>query len=313
MRDEQIHSSGMRQWHERVLTGASVERRSIEVPGHGLVHVLDKGAGPPLVLIHGSGVAAGLFLPLLEQLQGIRALAPDRPGTGLSDPVDFPLERYYESTSAWLDRLLDALDLGAVALLGHSAGGVLALRYALARPERVERLVLVGPPALPGTRCPLPYRLMRTPGLGALLSSVPPTQKSVLRFAKFMGEDSSLATRPELVDLFVAAGRDPLTQSALSAEVRVLVSRAALVSRFGWQRQSQVRPDELRRLSMPTLLIWGECEPLGSVAVAQQVTDLIPDGRLAVLPGGHAPWLGEPARTAAAVANFVRTSPAIAA
>lgn len=50
---------------------------------------------------------------------------------------------------------------------------------------------------------------------------------------------------------------------------------------------------------------WGEHEPLGSVAVAQAMTDLIPDARLEVLPGAHAPWLGDPARAAAVVTDFV--------
>jgi pimeloyl-ACP methyl ester carboxylesterase len=66
-----------------------------------------------------------------------------------------------------------------------------------------------------------------------------------------------------------------------------------------------VRPDELRRLTVPTLLAWGEREPLGDVTVAQAATSLIPRGHLEVLPGGHAPWLGHPTETATAIAEFV--------
>jgi len=213
---------------------------------------------------------------------------------------------YHATAVAWLDRLLDALELDRIALLGHSVGGVRALRYALAHPERVGRLVLIGPPSLPGTRCPLPYRLMATPGVGQLASRVPPSPRSVLRFARFMGEGEALREHPELIDLFLVAGCDPLTVSALAAEVRVVVSPLALLSRSGWRRSSRVRADELRRLAMPTLLAWGDREPLGSVSVAQAVTDLIPQARLQVLPSGHAPWLGQPAQTAAAVADFLR-------
>jgi pimeloyl-ACP methyl ester carboxylesterase len=56
---------------------------------------------------------------------------------------------------------------------------------------------------------------------------------------------------------------------------------------------------------MPTLLIWGEHEPLGCVSVARAVTDLIPHARLEVLPTGHGPWLGQPTRTAATVLEFM--------
>jgi pimeloyl-ACP methyl ester carboxylesterase len=302
----QTHSVGLRRWYERVLAGASLHSRTVEVHGGGRVHVLEKGAGLPVVLVHGSGLAAGFFLPLLNELEGVRALAPDLPGSGLSDPIDLPRHRYHEAMVAWLDRLLDALELDTTALLGHSAGGVWALRYALAHPERVKRLVLIGPPALPKTRCPLPFRLMGTPGVGALLSRVPPSPKSVLRLAKSLGERATLAAHPDLVDLFVVVGRDPLAASALRAEARAMVSPFALLSASGFRRRARVRSDELRRLAVPTLLIWGEREPLGSVSVAEAVTELIPRARLQVLPTGHGPWLGLPAQTAATVTDFVR-------
>jgi len=303
---ERTHSPDVRRWYEGALTGSSARSRTVEVPAGGRVHLLEKGAGPPLVLVHGSGVAAGFFLPLLEELEGLRALAPDRPGSGLSDALDLPRRRYHETAVAWLDRLLDALELDTTALLGHSAGGTLALRYALAHPERVGRLVLIGPPALPGTRCPLPYRLMATPGMGDLLARVPPSRKSVLQFARFMGERETISAHPDLVDLFLVAQRDQLAVSATRAEVRMLVSPFALLVRSAWRRRSRVRPDEVRELAVPTLLIWGEREPLASVAVARAMTELIPDARLQVLRGGHAPWLGQPVQTAAAVVDFVR-------
>ena len=305
-RPTQTHPIAIGRWYDHVLAGGSVRSRTVVLPGRGQVHLLEKGAGAPVVLLHGSGVAAGFMLPLLQELDGVRALAPDLPGSGLSDPIEFPRHRYHETAAGWLDRLLDAFELERVALLGHSAGGVWALRYALAHPGRVERLVLIGPPSLPGTRCPLPYRLMATPGVRQLASRVPPTPQSVLRFASFMGEREALSEHPELIDLFVVAGRDPVAASALAAEVRVLVSPFALLSRFGWRRSSRVRPDELRRLAMPTLLVWGDREPLGPASVAHALTDLIPQARLQVLPGGHAPWLAQPAQTAAVVADFVR-------
>jgi pimeloyl-ACP methyl ester carboxylesterase len=132
--------------------------------------------------------------------------------------------------------------------------------------------VLVGPPALPKTRCPLPYRLIATPGVGELLSRlVPPSPKSLLRFASFMGEQATLAAHPDLVDLMVAAGRDPIAASGARAEVRVLVSPFALLTPSGFRRHAHARPNELHRLAMPTLVVWGEREPLGGVSVARAV------------------------------------------
>jgi 2-hydroxy-6-oxonona-2,4-dienedioate hydrolase len=163
-------------------------------------------------------------------------------------------------------------------------------------------------PTLPRTRCPLPVRLAGTPGLGGLLSRLaPPSPKSTLRFAHQVArERETLARHPDLVDLLVAAGRDPVTDRAARAEFHALLSPFALLSPSGWRRRGRLRPGELRRLAVPTLLLWGERDPVGSIPVAKAVTGMIPGARLEVLPTGHGPWLGEPTRTAAPVLDFVR-------
>jgi 2-hydroxy-6-oxonona-2,4-dienedioate hydrolase len=307
VRTQQPHSAEIHQVYERLLVGASVRSRHVEVDAGNRVHLLEQGAGTPVVLLHGTGNPAGFLLPLLQELHGVRAIAPDRPGVGLSDPIDFPEGRYRQTAVAWLDRLLDALELDATTLLGHSGGGVWALWYALAHPDRVKRLVLLGVPTLPKTRCPLPIRLVGTPGLGQLLSQLaPPSPKSMLRLASAMGEKATLARHPDLVDLLVAAGRDPITDRAANAEFRALISPFALLSPSGFRRRGRVRPDELRQLAMPTLVLWGERDPVGSIPVARAAAELIPDARLEVLPTGHGPWLGQPTRTAATVADFAR-------
>jgi pimeloyl-ACP methyl ester carboxylesterase len=231
---------------------------------------------------------------------------PDLPGRGLSDSIELPRHRYRETAVAWLDDVLDSLELDTVAVDGHSGGGRWGLWYALARSHRVKRLVLIGVPALPKTRCPLPIRLIAMPGGGLLSRLVPPSPKSVLRFASFVGEKATLAAHPDLVDLMVATGRDPIAASSARSEIRVLVSPFALLSPSGFRRHTRVRPDKLRQLAMPTLIVWGEHDPLGTSSVAQQATKIIPHGQLVVLPTGHAPWLGWPAETAAAIVDFVR-------
>jgi pimeloyl-ACP methyl ester carboxylesterase len=306
-RTEQAHPAEVRQVYERVLAGTSVRSRSVETPAAGRVHLLETGAGDPVVVLHGTGNSAGFLLPLLDQLHGVQVTAPDLPGVGLSDPVDLPRARYREAAVAWLDGLLDTLELPGAALVGHSGGGVWALWYALAHPDRVRRLVLLGPPALPGTRCPLPLRLAVTPGLGALVSRLaPPSPKAVLRLASVMGERATLAARPDLVDLLVAEGRDPVADRAAKAELRALISPLALLSASGWRRRARLQPGELGRLAVPTLVIWGERDPLGGVPVARALTRLIPDAHLEVLPTGHGPWLGRPVETATAITGFLR-------
>jgi pimeloyl-ACP methyl ester carboxylesterase len=305
-RTQQPHSAEIRQVYERLLTGGSVASRFIQVGAGGRAHLLERGDGSPVVLLHGTGNSAGFLLPLLNELKGVRAIAPDLPGIGLSDPIDFPADRYRETAVAWLDRLLDALELDSTALVGHSGGGMWVLWYALAHPERVTRLILLAPAALPGTRCPLPIRLVSTPVVGELLSRLaPPSRKSVLQLARVVGEGATITRHPDLIDLLVAVGRDPTADRAATAEFRAFVSPFALLSRSGFRRRAVLQPDELRQLAMPTLVIWGEHEPLGGISVAQSVTELIPHARLEVMPTGHGPWLGQPTRTAAAITGWM--------
>lgn len=292
--------------YQRALAGTPVRSRMLPTAG-GQVHLMETGDGPPLVMLHGTGNPAGFFLPLLNELQDVRAIAPDRPGIGLSDPASLPRRTYREATVAWLDRLLDALELETVALLGHSGGGVWALWYALARPNRVRRLVQIGTPTLPMTRCPLPVRMISTPGLGSLLSRLsPPSRESVSRLAEFLGEKETLGSYPDVLDLLVAVGRDSISNRVAKDEFKALVSPFALLSRSGWRRHAVVRPDELRTLATPTLVVWGDRDPVAPAPVAQEIADLLPHGEAMLLPAGHAPYLGHPAQVAERVTDFIR-------
>lgn len=291
--------------YERMMDGFGAKARQIEVLDR-QVYLIEKGEGPPLVLLHGTGNSSFFFQPMLKNLGGVRAIVPDRPGQGLSDPVELPREQYRESAVKWVDELLDALNLNVTSLLGHSMGGLWALWYALAHPGRLERLVLIGTPQLPGTQAPFPFRVMATPGIGELFQQFAPTPKSVLQFARLVNEEKTLSNYPDLIDLLMALGRDPVSATTDRTEVRVILPPFTLFTRSGFREQMQVRADELRQLSVPTLIVWGQNEPVGSVPVIETVDELIPRSQLELFPGGHAPWLGHPHRVAESVTNFIR-------
>lgn len=125
--------------HARVLAGSSAQSRYVEVAGGRRIHAIEVGDGKPLVLLHGSGPTALQFLPLLERLTGVRAIAIDRPGFGLSDPIERGSEDYREAVVNSVNLILDGLGLTETALLGNSAGGTCALWYALANPNDSTR------------------------------------------------------------------------------------------------------------------------------------------------------------------------------
>lgn len=266
------------------------------------VHLIEVGAGPPVVFLHGSSTSSLSLLPLLERLDGMRAIAVDRPGFGLSDPVHVPRERFREAAVTFLDEVVDELGLQTSALAGTSMGGTWALWYALARPDRVRRLVLIGSaPLLPGTRPPAPLRVMATPVVGDVLTrAVKPNAKMLVRLLASVGEKDTIVRYPDLIEAVVAAGRDPVASAANLAELR------AAISARGFRGAARLRPDELRQVDVPTLLIWGDDDPVGSVEVARETARHIPEARLEVLPGGHVPYLGNPLRAAELLAGFVR-------
>ncbi len=285
--------------HARVLAGSSVQSRYVEVAPGRRVHIIEAGDGQPLVLLHGSGPTSLLFLPLLERLTDVRAIAVDRPGFGLSDASERPPEAYREGAIDSLTRILDGLGLAETALLGNSMGGTWALWYALAYPDRVRRLVLLGaPPLLPGTRVPPPMLAVATT-VDRPPHMPPPSPETVVQSMSVMGEADTIVNYPNYIEALVAAGSDQLAAGTGLAELR------AAIAPTGWQPAQAMRPDELRELMVPTLLIWGDRDPLGGADVARTTAATIPDAQLEVVSAGHAPWLGHPDRVAALVNNFV--------
>ena len=275
--------------------------RHVELGSGRRVNVLESGDGAPALFLHGSSTDSRSLLPLLPHLDGVRAIVVDRPGFGLSDPVRVPRERFRAEAVTFVDEVLDALGLERSALAGSSMGGTWALWYALARPERVRRLVLVGSaPLLPGTRAPAPLRLMATPLVGALLARVKPNEAMVVRLMAAMGEKDTIARHTELLATLVATGRDPDAVAVNRAELR------AVLGPHGFRRSALLQAEELRRVRAPTLLIWGDRDPVATVGAARATAELIPHAQLEVLPAGHVPYLGNPERTAELLSSFVR-------
>lgn len=308
--DDVAHTEQVRTLYDRLLTGTRVEQHTIRVDGRS-VNVLEygDGDGEPVILLHGTtSCALWVLLPLLPALNGMRVIAPDRPGQGLSEPCDLPPARYREATVQWLDGLLNALGLDSATMIGHSAGGVWALWFALDRPARVNALAVIGSPLLPGTKAPLPFRMLRTPGLGALISRIPPTQKSMRTIAGLFGEGGAIERHPELIAVMVATGADPVAQATDRNELSVIVSRWALASLSGMRRRNRISHEDLVSLTMPTLVLWGDNDPVGSVATARAVADTIPDARLQIVAGGHAPFLDDPAACAGTIIQLARTA-----
>jgi 2-hydroxy-6-oxonona-2,4-dienedioate hydrolase len=112
-------------------------------------HARVGGSGRPVVLVHGLAVSSRYFVPLARALAARHAvLAPDLPGYGRSETPPRALD--VPQLAAALREWLDVARIRAATLVGNSVGCQIAVELAVGAPERVERLVLVGPTMDPG-------------------------------------------------------------------------------------------------------------------------------------------------------------------
>jgi pimeloyl-ACP methyl ester carboxylesterase len=294
------HTPAIEDVYRRMLHTAGAQGRFVPRRSGRLVHVVAAGDGPPVVHLHGTNTSSLSHLMLPGRAPGTRSYLVDRPGCGLSDPDSFRPGHFREYAVGFVGDVLDALGLDATVLVGASGGGIWATWYALANPERVRGLVMLGSvPTLPGGRAPLPLRLAATPGVGDLMvRAVKPGRRMLLKMMESVGEAETIVRHPDLLDSLVAGARDPVANQANLAELR------ALISLRGIRTSMRLTREDLRRLAVPTLMIWGDRDPVVPLAQARAAAAEIPDARLEVLPAGHVPQLGHPDRVAALLEEF---------
>jgi pimeloyl-ACP methyl ester carboxylesterase len=254
------------------------------------LHYLRAGdEGPPIVLLHGSGIddAALSWKPTIPALaDSYRVFAPDWPGHGDSDdPDEPPSGAYYESV---LETFLNELGLEQVALVGISMGGGAALGHALDYPDRVSSLVLIDSY---GLRNAIPggigaYFLANTPLAGIFGRQWAGASKSTARasISQFVYDTGAISEE------FVTQVRQRLQQpgagEAFMAFQRNEFSPGGVQTHYA---------DDLSDLVPSTLLVHGRDDPLIPVSWSAEAAEVIPDASLHVLDRcGHWPTRERP-------------------
>lgn len=294
------HTAEVEAVHEKILSRSSAKNRFINIPT-GRVHLIEAGDGPPVLLFNGSGPSALHMLPMLERIDGAWTIAVDRPGFGLSDPAEVPRTKFRPAAVEFVDGVMDALGVDDAVVGGNSMGGTIATWYALARPQRVRKLLLVGAaPLFPGTSVPGMLRIVASP-VGTLLGRfMKPSPKLVVKNMKAFGEGETITRYPELIDAQVIAGADKAYADTSMAELKTVISVR------GFRREFLLSDADLAKIKAPTQIIWGTNDPLGGSDVAKRVAGAIPDSRLEILDAGHGPWFGHPEQVAKFISEFAR-------
>jgi pimeloyl-ACP methyl ester carboxylesterase len=284
--------------------GLDCESRTLALEDPALsIGVRESGSGDPVVLVHGSGMSGATWAPVMAHLADCRAIAIDLPGFGLSDPCSYSGRPLRAHATAQLTSVLDALQLERAAFVGTSLGGMWALCLAVDAPERVAAVVSIGMPAvaLPGVRGDPFFTVLTIPGLGRIASRVVPTPSSAKAVRKGMkgviGSAALDRTPDEFCDVVSAGMRMPGWREAMWSHLN-------LALRFGRARpENHLTDDELRSIAAPVDFIWGQDDVYGEPAIGRRAAELIPDARLEVVPGNHAPFLDDPERCASLIAG----------
>ncbi len=258
------------------------------------VHYRDEGEGPALVLLHGTGASLHTWDGWVEALaDSFRVVRLDLPGFGLTGPNpahDYRIATYVD----FLEHFVGRLGLERFSLAGNSLGGHIAWRYALAHPQRVEKLILIDPAGAPDDAPdPFVFKLARTPVANRLLTVVTPRSLMEKSLREVYADDAKVT--PALVDRYYELSLREGNRAAFVARARTVEP-----NRF----------DQIAYVRAPTLILWGKQDVWIPVATARRFTERLPHAVLVTYPdAGHVPMEERPARTAADARRFLTARP----
>lgn len=241
-------------------------------------HFVEEGVGQPLVLLHGLFGNLGNFTGVIEHFKHThRVIVPMLPLLDLD-----LLNTSVGGLAKYLQKFLDTLDLKGVHLMGNSLGGHVALVYLLKHTDRVRTLILTGSSGLFEN------------GMG---DSYP--KRGDYDYIKRKTEqtffDPATATK-ELVDEVFS-----ITNNRLKVIKIIALAKSAIRNNLG---------DELSKIKLPTLLVWGNNDTITPPFVGQEFNRLIPNSELYFIDKcGHAPMLEVPAEFNVILERFLQKFP----
>jgi pimeloyl-ACP methyl ester carboxylesterase len=264
------------------------------------VMYFDHGDGPPLLFIHGLGCNLTHFEHVAPPLAaaGYRVCGLDLPGFGLSG------KPHREYSVRWLagavTGLMDHLGLARATLAGHSLGGLVAADAAIHDAARVERLVLISSAGL--FQMPLPFRwVART------ILRPEPVAMALERYARQLLEYRVFEEKNEKVVQFIeqcVTRPDPRYVKDLT---RVLYAMRRELTQYHLF-------DHVKRLTLPTLVIYGACDRLLPTKQVPQWAGALPAGELEVIEQcGHMPIIEKPEAVVARMKPFLSRTAATSA
>jgi 2-hydroxy-6-oxonona-2,4-dienedioate hydrolase len=256
------------------LAGLDYQLRYEQV-GPWRTRVLERGHGPALIFLHGTGGHAEAFTRNLRALgDRFRVVVYDLPGHGWSTLADRDLEiaDYCEHLGA----LMDVLRIRAAHLSGESLGGWVAAKFAAAHPDRVSSLIL----NTPGGTMANPEVMERIRALSQAAADDPTHARIRARLEWLMADPAAVT------DELIAIRQGVYSRPGFSDSMRHLLC----LQNPDIRRRNLIGDAELAAIKAPTLVIWTTDDPSGPPAAGRAMADKIKGAEFRLIEGaGHWP------------------------
>jgi len=241
-----------------------LDRTTVAVPGGHTAVVYRGGSGTPVVFLHGVTNISATDPGLLALAEQHEVIAPVHPG--FADLAELDDIRTVHDLALYYDDVFDVLGLDGATVVGHSFGGMVAAELAAHVPHRVGRLVLAAPLGLWNEEHPV-----------ADLFAVSLLETAPLLFAD-----------PTSAPSIIGAGTDASDPDALVTMMVSVLQGLTTAGKFLFPLPDKGLNRRLRRITAPTLIVWGSDDKLAPPAYADDFAALIPDASTTIIDGaGH--------------------------
>lgn len=277
--------------HERSKAG--LELKTIEAGGK-TISLMESERGndkPTIILVHGFTANKENWIRFAAYLtETYHVVAMDLPGHG--DSVkDFNLQYDFSDQVIYVNEIVSCLNIEKFHMAGNSMGGAISALYAVAFPEQVQSLFLIDPAGIHRYDCELTRRLAE--GSNPLIVTCDDDFYELMDFA--------LEEKPYI----------PWPVTSVMAEksaANEAINRKIFADFHGIHASSF--DDEIKKITAPTMILWGAEDRIIHVDNASVFNQLIPNSQTIVLEGiGHAPMIEVPEKSAKLYIDFINSLP----
>ena len=260
-----------------------MNEKTIEIDGNAIRYVEEGTSEKTLLLIHGLGASAERWEHVIPRFaKNYRVLVPDLIGFGLSDK---PLVDYTpDYLSDFIRKFLKKLNIDSVIIIGSSLGGQIGAEFTYQNNSMVEKLVLISPSGI---------MKHSTPALDAyVMAALYPSDSSASNAFQIMSGSKNI---------------DKKTIKGFVRRMKLPNAKMAFMSTLLGLKDAEIISEKLVSIKSPTLIIWGENDPIIPIKYAQSFVSEIDDCRFVKMENcGHTPYVEAPDKFYKIVSDFLK-------